>query len=102
MKICTNCGHEGKPIKQDPGAFGILFFTLAITTAWSFASQLFWLTLPFSLISTVLFVYWYFTTTCPKCKNVSMVSNFSHAAKQYRKNPSTPTSNIVYSARKAR
>ena len=99
MKICTNCGYEGKPVKQEVGAFGILFFTLAITTSWAFASQLFWLTLPISLVSTVLFVYWYFTTTCPKCKNVSMVNNFSPAAKRYRKAPHTPDSNIVYSAR---
>ncbi|MDH5257594.1 MAG: hypothetical protein OEX07_06285 [Gammaproteobacteria bacterium] len=99
MKICTNCGHEGKPIRQESGAFGLLLFTLAVTTAWSLASQLFWITLPISFVSTILFIYWYFTTTCPKCKNVSMVSNFSLAAKKYRKRPHTPDSNIVYSAR---
>jgi hypothetical protein len=99
MKICTNCGFEGKPIRQKSGAFGILFFTLASTTAWSFASQLFWITLPFSLISTILFVYWFFTTQCPKCKNISMVSKTSHAGKVYLENPRNQTSNIVYSIR---
>ena len=36
MKICTNCGHEGKPIRQGAGAFAILFFTLAITNVKTF------------------------------------------------------------------
>ena len=99
MKICTNCGFEGKPVRQKSGAFAILFFTLACTTAWSFASQLFWITLPISLVSTVLFVYWFFTTKCPQCKNVAMVSKHSHAGKAYLKDPSTPVSNVVYSKR---
>jgi len=99
MKLCTNCGFEGKPIRQKSGAFAILFFTLAITTTWSLASQLFWIALPFSLISTILFVYWFFTTKCPECRNVAMVSKLSPAAKKYQENPHTPTSNVVYSKR---
>ena len=99
MKICTNCGHEGKPERQSSGALAILFFTLAITTTWSLASQLFWIVLPFSAISTVLFMYWFFTTKCPKCHNVAMTSKYSIAARNYLKNPSTPTSNVVYSTR---
>jgi len=99
MKICTNCGFEGKPIRQKSGAFAILFFTLAITTTWSFASQLFWISMPFALISTVLFVYWFFTTKCPECRNVAMVSKLSPAGKKYKENPHTPTSNVVYSKR---
>jgi len=99
MKICTNCGYEGKPIRQKSGAFAILFFTLACTTAWSFASQMFWITLPFAVISTALFIYWFFTTTCPKCKNVAMVSKTSREGKEYIKNPHTPTSNVVFSKR---
>jgi len=99
MKVCTNCGYEGKPIRQKSGAFGILFFVLACTTAWSLASQLFWITLPISLVSTVLFVYWFFTTKCPECRNVSMVSKTSREGKDYLKNPHTPISNVVYSTR---
>jgi len=99
MKICTNCGHEGKPVRQKSGALAILAFTLLVTTAWSFASQLYWITLPFSAISTILFMYWFFTTKCPECKSISMVSSFSPAAKRYRENPHTPTSNVVYSTR---
>jgi len=99
MKVCTNCGFEGKPIRQKSGAFAILFFTLAITTGWSLASQLFWIALPFSAISTVLFVYWFFTTKCPECKTVAMVSKTSHAGKKYLENPHTPTSNVVFSTR---
>ena len=99
MKVCTNCGHEGKPIRQSVGAFSILFFVLAITTTWAMASQLFWLVLPYSLISTVLFVYWFFTTKCPECKNVSMVSKHSPKGRKYLKNPHTPTSNVVFSLR---
>ena len=99
MKLCTNCGHEGKPIRQNTGALAILFFTLAVTTAWSLASQLYWITLPFSAISTVLFMYWFFTTKCPECRNIAMVGKNSLAARRYRKNPHTPTSNVVYSRR---
>jgi len=99
MKVCTTCGYEGKPVRQKTGALAILFFTLAITTTWALASQLFWLVLPFSLISTALFIYWFFTTKCPKCDSVSMKSSFSPAARKYRKNPHTPTSNVVYSRR---
>ena len=99
MKICTNCGYEGNPIRQKAGALAILFFTLLIVATWSFASQLFWVAVPFVVISTILFMYWFFTTECPKCKNVSMVNNFSVAAKNYRKHPHTPTSNVVYSKR---
>ncbi|MDX1811710.1 MAG: hypothetical protein R3240_07180 [Gammaproteobacteria bacterium] len=99
MKICTNCGYEGKPIRQKSGAFAILFFTLAITNTWALASQLFWIALPFAAISTALFVYWYFTTKCPSCKNVSMANRLSPAARRYMKNPHTPTSNVVYSTR---
>ena len=99
MKVCTNCGYEGSPIRQKAGAFGILAFTLAITLTWSFASQLFWLTLPFAAVSAVLFVYWFFTTKCPKCGSVSMVRKGSLAGRRYLKNPHTPTSNVVYSKR---
>lgn len=99
MKVCTHCGYVGKPERQSFGAFGILFFTLAVTTTWALASQLFWIVLPFSVVSTVLFVYWFFTTKCPECNNVSMVSKFSLAARRYFKNPHTPTSNVVYSTR---
>ena len=99
MKICTNCGYEGKPIRQKAGALAILFFTLAVTTAWSLSSQLFWVALPFSAISTALFLFWFFTTECPQCKNVSMVGKYSLAAKKYMKNPHTPTSNVVWSKR---
>lgn len=99
MKVCTNCGHEGKPTRQKSGAFAILFFTLACTTAWSFASQLFWISLPFAAISSTLFIYWFFTTQCPECSNVSMVNKNSHAGKEYLKNPHTETSNVVFSTR---
>ena len=99
MKICTNCGYEGKPIRQKSGALAVLFFTLAITTTWSLASQLFWIALPFSALSTALFVYWFFTTKCPECRNVSMVRRGSYTAKKYQDNPHTPTSNVVYSKR---
>jgi hypothetical protein len=99
MKICTNCGYEGKPVRQKSGALGILFFTLMIVTTWSLASQLFWITLPFSALSTILFLYWFFTTKCPECKSVSMVNKLSPAARNYRENPHTPTSNVVYSIR---
>ena len=99
MKICTNCGYEGKPIRQNSGAFAILFFTLAITMTWSFASQLFWLTAPFAVISTALFIYWWFTTKCPECKEVTMVGKHSLAGRRYAKNPHTPTSNVVFSKR---
>jgi len=99
MKICTNCGFEGKPIRQKSGAFAVLFFTLAVTTAWSFASQLFWITLPFAVISTCLFVYWFFTTKCPKCGDIAMVGKESRAGRAYRKNPHTPVSNVVFSKR---
>ena len=98
-KICTNCGYEGKPVRQKSGALAILFFTLAITTTWALASQLFWIALPFSAVSTILFLYWFFNTKCPECKNVSMVSQHSLAARRYRKNPHTPTSNVVFSRR---
>lgn len=99
MKICTNCGYEGKPVRQKSGALAILFFTLAVTTAWSLASQLFWVALPFSAFSTALFLYWFFTTECPECGNVSMVSKFSIAGRKYLKEPHTPTSNVVWSKR---
>lgn len=99
MKVCTNCGYEGKPVRQKSGALAILFFTLCITLTWSLASQLFWLTLPVIVISTSLFLYWFFTTKCPKCKNVSMVSKHSPAGREYLKNPHTQTSNVVFSRR---
>jgi len=99
MKICTNCGYEGKPVRQKSGALAILFFTLTITLTWSLATQLFWLTLPVIAVSTALFLYWFFTTKCPECKNVSMVSKHSPAGKEYMKNPRTQTSNVVYSRR---
>jgi len=44
-------------------------------------------------------MYWFFTTKCPKCHNVAMTSKYSIAARNYLKNPSTPTSNVVYSTR---
>lgn len=99
MKVCTNCGYEGKPVRQSYGAFAILFFTLAITSTWAFASQLFWIVLPFSAISTALFVLWFYTTKCPECNTVSMKYKFCPAARNYLKNPRTPTSNVVYSTR---
>ncbi|MDX1811013.1 MAG: hypothetical protein R3240_03640 [Gammaproteobacteria bacterium] len=99
MKLCTNCGYEGKPIRQRTGAFGILLFTLAIIFTWSMASQLFWVSFPVAFISTALFVYWFFNTKCPKCNNVSMVGMHSLAAKKYHKHPHTPESNVVYSKR---
>ena len=99
MKICTNCGYEGKPVRQRSGAFAILFFTLACVITWSLASQLFWISFPIALVSTILFVYWFFTTKCPKCHSVSMVNMGSHAAKEYLKHPHTPTSNVVFSKR---
>ncbi len=98
-KICTNCGYEGKPVRQKSGAFAILFFTLLIIGTWSLVSQLFWIALPIAAISTILFVYWFFTTKCPKCKNVSIVSEHSPAAKKYKEHPHTPTSNVVYAKR---
>jgi len=98
-KICTNCGYEGKPIRQKSGALAILAFTLLITTTWALASQLFWLVWPVSLISTILFLYWFFTTKCPECKDVSMVSKLSPKGKAYLKHPHTPTSNVVYTKR---
>jgi len=99
MKVCTNCGYEGKPIRQNSGALAVLMFTLLCTTAWSFASQLFWITLPFAAISTILFMYWFFTTKCPECKNVAMVGKHSISGRKYAKNPRTATSNVVYSTR---
>ncbi|HFE37412.1 MAG TPA: hypothetical protein ENK06_03195 [Gammaproteobacteria bacterium] len=99
MKICTNCGYEGKPIRQKAGAFGVMFFVLIFVMTWSFASQLFWITLPLALASIVLFVYWFFTTKCPKCKNISMVRKNSHAGQEYLKNPHTETSNVVFTTR---
>ncbi len=99
MKICTNCGYEGKPVRQKSGALAILAFTLLIVTGWSLASQLFWITLPFSAISTVLFLYWFFTTKCPECKSISMVRKSSHRGKAFLENPHTPTSNVVFSRR---
>ena len=99
MKVCTNCGYEGKPIRQKTGAFAILFFTLAIVTTWALASQLFWIALPFAALSTILFFYWFFTTECPKCKNVSMVNKNSPAGRKYLEHPHTPTSNVVWSKR---
>ena len=98
-KVCTNCGYEGKPVRQCYGAFSILFFTLLITTTWALASQLFWLVLPFSVASTALFVYWFYNTKCPKCHTVSMHSKFNPATIKYLRNPTTPTSNVVYSIR---
>ncbi len=98
-KICTNCGYEGKPVRQKVGALAILFFTLAITMTWSFASQLFWITVPFAAVSTILFLYWFFTTKCPKCGSISMVRKNSVAGRRYLKNPHTPTSNVVYTKR---
>ena len=92
-------GYEGKPIRQKSGAIAILFFTLAVTSAWSLASQLFWIAMPFATISTILFLYWFFTTECPECKNISMVHKYSPAGKKYLKSPYTPTSNVVWSLR---
>ncbi len=99
MKICTNCGYEGKPIRQKAGAFAVLFLALAVIIEWSLVSSLFWITIPIALVATVYFVYRFFTTECPKCKNTSMVYKGSHAGKEYLKHPHTPTSNVVYSKR---
>lgn len=75
-RICTSCGYVGKPISQCPESFLVDAMIWLTIGSFSLMTGL----LPFLVIPmawTVYHIAKYRTTKCPKCENLSMVSQDS-------------------------
>ena len=85
-KICTECGHIGKPIPQAKSSFAVdlviwLYFVFLVAM-----SQI----LPLLIIPATWTIYHllrFNNVKCPECESLEMVSLHSHAGKEMLDNP---------------
>jgi len=85
-KICTECGHIGKPIPQNKSSFSvdvIIWFYFIFLTASSQLLPLLLAPIAWSLYHLVMFN----RVKCPQCGNLEMVGLHSHSGKEKLENP---------------
>lgn len=86
-KLCTYCGHIGKPTSQGAGSFAVDGVIWIIGLSLSIFTGIFaFLVIPLGW--SIYHIALYKTTTCPKCGNIAMVGLNSKKAEQYRKDTS--------------
>lgn len=80
-KICTNCGHVGKPVPQGKDSFFVDIFAWAMFLSLSAMSQQ-WYLMAIPLAWTIYHIAKFNTVKCPECGNLDMVRISSRKGRQ--------------------
>lgn len=90
-RICTSCGHVGKPIKQDLESFFVDAFVFGMVGSFALMTGL----MPVMIIPAAWTLYHiakFKTTKCPECHSLDMVSLDSSKGREALKNKENPIS----------
>jgi hypothetical protein len=80
-RVCTSCGHVGKPVKQCLGSFFVDAFIWGMVGSLAIMSGIFFL-LFIPAAWTVYHLAKFNTTKCPSCGDLEMVSMDSRKGRE--------------------